>query len=534
MQLHIPKWDSNLDLEVNPWESIVFLWANWSWKTRLWAWIDLKWPQNNLVHRISAQKSLQFPTTISGIKAVENAEKDLRYWSESTASWANYKIWHKRWSKPSTHLLNDYLKLLNLLFSEYINKISDLHEWRTSVASETKLHIVKRIWENVLPHRELVISWNTIHTKKLTDTNTYSPSEMSDWERVIFYMIWQCLCAPENSIIIIDEPELHLNKSILNKLRDEIEKERSDCVFLYFTHDLDFSKNHHQSKKIWIKKYDWSQRDREFYNDLEWVPDQLQYEIIWSRERTLFIEWDESSFDIELYKEVFPNTLIKACWSCNNVIRYTRAFKDNPQFSDRDFYGLIDRDRRKESEIESLKENWVYVLEVAEIENIFLIPELIKVLCAARSYNYDEKIEEIVCEIISFLQSELDHQIALRVENELKYRLSRIAYRNRWTIAILNSYNAWIQWIDVPSIIIDESNILNWIIDEKNYQNMLKVYNRKSLSNRIASILGLQSWELQATILRKIKLDGVWDQIIDWICNYIPEELKTHLLIEHT
>lgn len=42
----------------------------------------------------------------------------------------------------------------------------------------------------------------------------YNSSEMSDGERVIFYLIGQCLAVPENGIIVIDEPELHLHKSV--------------------------------------------------------------------------------------------------------------------------------------------------------------------------------------------------------------------------------------------------------------------------------------------------------------------------------
>ena len=38
---------------------------------------------------------------------------------------------------------------------------------------------------------------------------------MSDGERAIFYFIGEVLCAKENSLIIIDEPENHLHKSIL-------------------------------------------------------------------------------------------------------------------------------------------------------------------------------------------------------------------------------------------------------------------------------------------------------------------------------
>lgn len=47
---------------------------------------------------------------------------------------------------------------------------------------------------------------------------------MSDGERVCLYLISQCLITPENHIIVIDEPEIHLHTSIMKnfgmKLKD--------------------------------------------------------------------------------------------------------------------------------------------------------------------------------------------------------------------------------------------------------------------------------------------------------------------------
>jgi hypothetical protein len=46
---------------------------------------------------------------------------------------------------------------------------------------------------------------------------------MSDGERAIFYFLGQCLVAPENAAIIIDEPEAPVHKSILQQLWNSIE-----------------------------------------------------------------------------------------------------------------------------------------------------------------------------------------------------------------------------------------------------------------------------------------------------------------------
>ena len=60
--------------------------------------------------------------------------------------------------------------------------------------------------------------------------------------------------APEKSLIIIDEPEIHINKSISAYLFDRIESTRPDCAFIYITHDIDFSRSRSDSKFYILKK----------------------------------------------------------------------------------------------------------------------------------------------------------------------------------------------------------------------------------------------------------------------------------------
>ena len=55
-------------------------------------------------------------------------------------------------------------------------------------------------------------------TAKKVGQMEYHGQEMSDGERVILYLIGQCLSLPERSVIIIDEPEIHLHKSLVDKL----------------------------------------------------------------------------------------------------------------------------------------------------------------------------------------------------------------------------------------------------------------------------------------------------------------------------
>lgn len=78
---------------------------------------------------------------------------------------------------------------------------------------------------------------------------------MSDGERVTIYLLGQCLIAPNDMTIIIDEPEIHLHKSIMYRLWDKIEEFCPNKTFIYITHDLDFAASRKEATKIWVKSY---------------------------------------------------------------------------------------------------------------------------------------------------------------------------------------------------------------------------------------------------------------------------------------
>ena len=63
---------------------------------------------------------------------------------------------------------------------------------------------------------------------------------MSDGERAVFYLIGQTLSAANDSLIIFDEPELHIHRAIMSRLWDELEAARPDCGMVLISHDLEF------------------------------------------------------------------------------------------------------------------------------------------------------------------------------------------------------------------------------------------------------------------------------------------------------
>ena len=100
-----------------------------------------------------------------------------------------------------------------------------------------KLDKIQSIWENVLPHRRLIKKAGSIETFPTENPDgKYNASEMSDGETYSILFNWGGLCLlPEDAILVIDEPEMHIHSSITKRLWDEIEKERPDCTFIYLT-----------------------------------------------------------------------------------------------------------------------------------------------------------------------------------------------------------------------------------------------------------------------------------------------------------
>ena len=162
---------------------------------------------------------------------------------------------------------------------------------------------------------------------------SYPAYLMSDGEKVVLYLISQVLQAPKNGFIIVDEPEIYLHKTILNKLWNILEKQRQDCIFVYLTHDLDFATSRSTAKKVWIKSFTFPDK-WEIENIPENVlPESLLLELLGSRKNILFCEGKKGSNDEKIYNLLFPNYTITPVESCFSVINYTKAFNKIPNLS---------------------------------------------------------------------------------------------------------------------------------------------------------------------------------------------------------
>jgi len=507
-QLILPKENSNTET-IETSQSVLLIGANGSGKTRLGTWIEIKSSQRELVHRISAQKSLTMPDSTTP-QSIEQAEQSLLFGSPG---WNYHHKMNKWGQKPATHLLSDYEKLMVYLFSDETEENAKFKIACKATSNRvdpptTKIDLVKEVWEKILPHRELVIGGLRIQTRvKGDEDKIYNSSEMSDGERVIFYLIGQCLAAPKNGIVIIDEPELHLHKSVQTPLWDEIEKLRSDCLFVYLTHDVDFAAAKEAAKRIWLKSFDGQNWEWEIIQEDENLPDDLLVEVLGSRKPVVFVEGENGSYDVSLYRELLPNFLVIPRGSCSQVIQSVKALKANPQIHHLEVYGLIDRDRRVPAEITKLEQDSIYVLAVAEVENLFCTKEILEIVSNRLARDSQADFQTVSSTIFGRLQSELGGQVSLRVSSEVKFQLNMFDESQKGATEINTALQSLVSSIDVNKIYSDTHALYSQVLQNNDYERLLALYNRKSLSSQVSNSLGLANGSLPETVVRLVRGD---------------------------
>lgn len=533
--------------------NLLLIGANGSGKTRLGTWIEIDSinHQKHPVHRISAQKSLSMLDSVVPM-ALDIAEKNLLYgdiFAQQVQSVAlrnnleqieqsfnhnksRFKIQHRWKQKPAIQALDDYTALMIYLFSEQTEKNNEYCK-RSKASKEkvepllTKLDIVKQIWETILPHRELIIGGLDIKTKvKDASSQTYKSSEMSDGERVIFYLIGQCLAAPDNGIIIIDEPGLYLQKSIQIPLWAAIEKHRPDCLFVYLTHDVDFAAAQVNAEKIWLKSYDGNSWEWEKIETVDNLPEELLIEILGSRKPIVFVEGENGKFDVTLYRLILDKFLVIPRGSCTQVIQSVKALKNSEQLHHLEVYGIIDRDRRTEPEIKALIKDGIYVLKVAEVENLFCTPEILEFACDKSARDFNTEFPKVKNYVFNQFQTELETQISLKAGSEIKFQLNYFNNKVKGKVGLKEELNRIIENINVDEIYQLTHDVFRAIVKQQDYDELLCYYNRKSLANQISGFF-LKNNDLVESIIRYAqKNDSDRNEIKNGLKKYFGEFAK--------
>ena len=499
--------------------NVVAIGANGSGKTTLSNKFKSYLKNNGVV--ISAQRILLVPSfdSISNPAKTANELKQSQLRDKTNKNDGEFRYLQQEFSVVLKNLLADNISEGNSFRKKAIELVKAGKEMENPRL--TNLDITFQIWNSLIEHRTIECKDGINITANSDDGRSYPAIQMSDGEKVMLYLIAQVLQAPSQGFIVIDEPEMYLHKTILKKLWDILENERKDCLFIYLTHDLDFATSRTTAKKIWIKSF--THPDKWEIEDIptDEIPQTLLFELLGSRKNILFCEGIKGSIDERVYSVLFPELTIMPVGSCFDVINHTKAF-NKLQNVNTNAFGLIDSDHHDTARLEKLKESEIYSFKVAEVENLFLDLEFLKIL--ANQILIDvANIKLIETDVINELDKLKEIQASNYVSTKVNYYFTDSDVSKGNALAQLEgNYQDFLDKISINDWYVKRIAELNKMIGDKDYDKVLVSMNNKGIRTIAGKHLNISDFTD-----RSIKLLQSNNEAQSTLSKYFPKEIKT-------
>lgn len=476
-------------IELKPGSSTFLVGANGCGKTRLATNAEKQLGEE--AHRISAHRSLSLNPDVQKINE-QKARYGLRFGStdvEKTKGQEEIIRKHGRWGgKAETSLLNDFDFLVQALFAEQSNVALQTHKAaharRLSQPELTCFQKLTEIWNRVLPDRTLQITGDDINVAA-NGQPPYSAAEMSDGERAIFYMLGQVLVAEPNSVLIFDEPELHIHRAILSRLWDEVEVARPDCSFLVITHDLEFAASR-AGQKFVIHSY---QSPEQWV--IEQVPEDTGFSeeavtlILGSRKPILFVEGTDSSLDLAIYRACYPDWTVLPRGACENVIHAVTTMRRNASLTRITCSGIVDADDYNNEDKDELARLGVAVLPVSEIENLFLLPEIATAILEEEKFQGEElqeKLDTLTQAVLKEVEKSIDGAVLRYCRRRIDRTLKKIDLKDAASSADLaRIYRERTAALDVVAVAEEARGRIEGAVQKRDLPTLLANFDSKAL-----------------------------------------------------
>lgn len=213
----------------------------------------------------------------------------------------------------------------------------------------------------------------------------FSIARLSDGERNAILIAASALTAKSGALILIDEPERHLHRSIISPLLTQLFKKRNDCAFIVSTHDVLLPLDNLKARTLLIRACSYNHDGNEVVAwDADLVPsnteidEALLADILGSRKKILFVEGVTMgrSLDQPLYSLVFPEISVIAKSSCRDVEHAVTGIRGAANLHWLRAFGIIDSDGQQAADIEKLKQRGVYAVPAYSVEALYYHPEI--------------------------------------------------------------------------------------------------------------------------------------------------------------
>lgn len=393
-------------------------------------------------------------------------------------------------TKIENDFSNTFTKLITLLVKDYTNIVTRRSRKEKNLPI-TLLDRVEQIWNQIFPEITFNPESNHRVLEVVRNGSKYSINGLSDGERCILFYIGNVLLAPENSYIIVDEPETFLNAAIYNELWDLLISERSDCQFVFASHNMDFVQSRTNATYMWCKKFEAPyDLDYEKLEESQEFPLSLLTEVSGTRKPILFCEGTKTSIDYKIYSKLFSKfCFVKPVQGHKQVIQHTRAYNNLNKMHGNKAYGIIDYDWMEETKIAKYKKKNIFVLPFNEIEMLLVDEAIVKSVLASDDQDKEQKLNKFQEAIKSLCMENKEKVISIALKKKLdEFMEGHFIEKNKPTKHDAQEFlEGLVTRFNVTSTVENITSIVEESLVSSDFSSILKICN---LKNEIINQLG--------------------------------------------
>ena len=518
MNLKIPRVSGDeLQLSLIAGDRLFVVGANGSGKSALIQHI-VSSNQSETIRRISAHRQTWFQSERIDLTAqtrFQFGEQISQGEVEDQARWRD-EYAEQRQSAVLFDLVAEQNKRANL--------ITDLIDDKKIEAAEKKAE------DSVSPFRQMneLLALGTLSVQLETSSGEeilashqdskgqYSIAQMSDGERNAAIIAATVLTVKEGTILLIDEPERHLHRSIIEPFLSALFRCRHDCIFVISTHEIALPVADPIARTLIVRSCTWNDNranawDAELLDANTDLPEDLKRAILGSRKRILFVEGNQSSsLDLPLYNALFPGISIVPKGSCAEVLKAVKGLRGTENIHHVEAFGLIDRDNRPKDEVNQLASDHVFALDVFSAEALYYCSDAITAVA-------DHQAESLLQNADAMTESAKTKALEVLNESGLAERMAARRCERHVRNSILSKIPDW-KTIEtnpttticasVPSPFPDESKRFRDLLADKNLDELVARYPLRDsrVFNVIAKALQLTGKETyEQTLLSRLQ-----------------------------
>lgn len=411
---------------------------------------------------------------------------------------------------------NTFTKLITFLIKNYA-KIATYKSRGMEGLSIALWDRVEQVWNSISPEIKFILEPDNRVVEVEKNGSRYSINGLSDGERCILFYIGNVLLAPENSYIIVDEPETFLNAAVYNELWDLLISQRSDCQFIFASHNMDFVQSRTNASYIWCKKFE-APYDLEYQilEGTQEMPLSLLTEVSGTKKPILFCEGTKTSIDYQIYSKLFSEwCFVKPVQGHKQVIQYTRAYNKLQYLHGNIAYGIIDNDWMEETRIENYKQKNVFVLTFNEIEMLLVDESIVKSILSSDEQDKEEKLNEFQKAIKSYCVKNKDKIISIALKKKLdEFMEGNLINNNEPTRDDAEIFLEGLSTeFDLTSKLGNITKIVEDSLDASDFSSILKICNlKKEIINQLGNTVVTHDFKNKA--LSKIATDSELQNIL--------------------